>query len=153
VASLRRFAYASGAALAGAGLAFALFSAHPLRAEKRAGKQHVVHIAGMLFKPATLEISAGDSVTWINDDIYLHAVKSTDPNHAWQSKDLKPQDSWTKVFEQGDAYLCPYHPTMTGKIIVGKSGASGRGSGSALTEPLFAVRAAERRGGPPEICP
>lgn len=93
--------------------------ARPLpTAEKAGGKNHVVQIEGMLFKPATLEIAPGDTVTWINDDIFLHAIKSNEPGHPWQSPDLKPHDSWTKFFPAGSAYLCPYHPTMTGKVVV-----------------------------------
>lgn len=88
-------------------------------AGKPASKRHVVHIQGMLFRPAKLEISPGDSVEWINDDVFLHAIKSTDPKKMWQSKDLPPHASWTKRFDAGGSYLCPYHPTMTGEISTG----------------------------------
>jgi plastocyanin len=95
----------------------------PARASTETGKVHIVTIQGMRFDPAKLEIAPGDSVKWVNNDILMHAAKSADPKNVWQSKDLKPHDSWSKVFQAGGSYFCPYHPTMTGEIIVrGKAG-------------------------------
>ena len=83
-----------------------------------AGETHLVTIQGMKFQPERIEIAPGDSITWVNKDILMHAVKSTDPKNPWQSKDLPPQESWTKTFSEGGAYICPYHPTMTGEVIL-----------------------------------
>ena len=79
---------------------------------------HVIHAQGMVFRPQSLEISPGDSVTWINDDIVPHAIKSTDPKQPWQSPDLRLHGSWTRQFQTACTYVCPYHPTMTGEIVV-----------------------------------
>jgi plastocyanin len=84
-------------------------------------KTHVVHIRGMVFEPRTLQISSGDSITWINDDFLMHAVKSTDAKNAWRSKDLQPRESWTQTFTRGGRYFCPYHPPMVGEIIVAEA--------------------------------
>jgi plastocyanin len=81
-------------------------------------RTHVVTIRNMQFQPQTLEISPGDSVTWVNEDIYLHAVKSTDPAQPWQSRDLAPHASWTTTLTAAVSYVCPYHPTMIGKITL-----------------------------------
>lgn len=102
-------------ALAAALVLFAIGTVFP---GKTLSAEHVVRIRGMTFQPAILEIAAGDSVTWINEDILLHAVKSTDPKNPWQSKDLPPRQSWTKTFSQDAPYFCPYHPPMIGKIVV-----------------------------------
>jgi plastocyanin len=88
------------------------------RGVKTQPKVHVVKIQAMVFTPKILHISRGDSVTWINEDIFLHAVKSTDASHAWQSKDLPFHGSWTKTFTANQSYLCPYHPTMIGEIAI-----------------------------------
>lgn len=84
-------------------------------------KTQVVHIRGMVFEPRTVQIAAGDSITWINDDFLMHAVKSTDPKNAWQSKDLQSGESWTRTFTQSGRYLCPYHPPMVGEIVVAET--------------------------------
>jgi len=83
---------------------------------------HVVHIRSMAFNPKVVTIAPGDAITWINDDIVMHGAKSSDPKNPWQSKDLLAHASWTKRFERGGAYVCPYHPTMTGEIVVTAKG-------------------------------
>ena len=105
--------------------ALIFFRAGSPLAGKSATKTHVVKIQGMTFTPPRLQISPGDSVTWTNDDIVPHAVKSTGVKNAWESKPLLPHDSWTKVFNEDAAYLCPYHPVMTGEITLGKAPALG----------------------------
>ncbi|HEX2853935.1 MAG TPA: hypothetical protein VHO24_11905 [Opitutaceae bacterium] len=109
----------SAVAVLAAALAFALLTS--CAKKDPAAKEHVVHIRGMLFQPATLQISRGDSITWINDDILMHAVKSTDPKNPWQSIDLPPRKSWTRTFTQGGPYFCPYHPPMTGEIAIAQT--------------------------------
>jgi plastocyanin len=108
----------SGSVAVALAAALFFFSSALLSAENASAKNHVVHIQGMILTPAKLPISPGDSVTWINDDILLHAVKSTDPKNAWQSKDLPPHESWTKTCAEGCLYICPYHPTMSGEIVI-----------------------------------
>lgn len=81
-------------------------------------RTHLVHIQGMLFRPEVVTISPGDSVTWINDDILLHAMKSTGPHQPWQSADLPQHATWRRQFQTGADYVCPYHPTMIGRIVL-----------------------------------
>ena len=104
---------------AGAGLLAALaFLGHGiLRGEKAEKQTHVIRIEMMAFSPKTLRVAPGDSVTWINHDIVMHAVKSTDRDHAWQSPDLQPKESWTQVVTTPGPYVCPYHPTMTAELV------------------------------------
>lgn len=103
--------------------ALLLFTLKRAAKETPSGAVHVVAIQGMQFVPARIEIAPGDSVTWVNRDILMHAAKSTDPKNAWQSTDLQPQQSWTRSFASGDSYpyMCPYHPTMTGEIVIKES--------------------------------
>ncbi len=81
----------------------------------------MVKIQGMTFTPQHLQISPGDSVTWTNDDIVPHAVKSTDAKNAWESQLLQAHDSWTKVFNESGSYLCPFHPVMTGDVTLDRA--------------------------------
>src|SRR3954468_14469081 len=87
----------------------------------RAPETHVVVIEGMKFTPATLEIRAGDRVTFKNSDLVPHTA-TTKPNQSghFDSGNLKPGDSWTVTPQQGDPihYACLYHVTMEGVIIV-----------------------------------
>jgi plastocyanin len=107
-----------GCAIVATALAWGAAASPDHDREGRKPIAHTVHVEGMRFKPQVLEIAPGDSVTWINDDIFIHAVKSIEPNDAWQSKDIPAHAQWTRRFDRGVHYLCPYHPTMTGQIVV-----------------------------------
>ena len=98
--------------------ALALLGRGLLRGEKAETQNHMIRIEGMAFSPRTVRIASGDSVTWVNNDIVMHAVKSSDPGNPWQSRDLQPHESWTRVVNEGGPYLCPYHPTMTAELVV-----------------------------------
>lgn len=104
------------AAALGAALLF--FFAGTLLGEPAGAKDHAVSIRGMEFVPKVLRILPGDSVTWTNDDVVPHAIQSAKAKKAWKSKDLPPRGSWRQVFTEGASYICPFHPAMTGEIVV-----------------------------------
>lgn len=79
---------------------------------------HEVIIRGMTFTPAVVHLHRGDTVTWKNMDIVPHAAQSADPKQPWRSKDLQPGDSWTWSAPVESDYICPFHPTMKGRITV-----------------------------------
>ena len=82
---------------------------------------HTVVIEGMQFKPATLTIRPGDSVTWINKDIVDHtATTPAAAKQPFDSRMIKAGKSWKRTFAAAGKhdYLCTYHPTMTGVINV-----------------------------------
>src|SRR5262245_59465553 len=49
-----------------------------------------VHIKGMSYEPRTLEIAAGDAVTWINDAHAVHTAMSDEVGHAFDTGDILP---------------------------------------------------------------
>ena len=64
-----------------------------------------------------MKVTAGETVTWINDDGAPHSIALKDRT---ASDTLMPTNSYSAKFEQaGDYdYLCSIHPYMTGKIVV-----------------------------------
>ena len=96
---------------------------------------HTVVIEGMQFKPATLAIRAGDSVTWINKDIVDHtATTPSSAKQAFDSRSIGVGKSWKRTFTKAGTYdyLCTYHPVMKGAIEVrAATSHSGRKSPSA----------------------
>ena len=78
----------------------------------------VVHINGFAFKPATLHITAGNAVRFVNDDQEAHTV--TGSGNAFDSGGLDTKDAWTHTFAKPGryAYFCELHPYMRGVIIV-----------------------------------
>lgn len=79
---------------------------------------HAVAIADFAFSPPILTITAGDTVTWMNEDQAVHTATSA--TGAFDSGDLAQGASFSFTFTTPGtyAYLCSPHPDMTGQIVV-----------------------------------
>ena len=78
---------------------------------------HVNLPPSYLFDPAVIQVSAGTTVTWTNNDHFTHSVKVEDgPDHV-----IRPGESVSIPFDTpGEySYICTFHPKdMQGKVIV-----------------------------------
>ena len=83
---------------------------------KHAPRTHQVAIRGMQFVPARLDVDAGDTVMWTNEDVLPHTVTS---QGIFDSLAMTPKQVWGWSFMQpGDwPYGCSFHPTMHGVIV------------------------------------
>jgi plastocyanin len=81
----------------------------------------VVEITGFAFKPATLRVKAGTTVTWRNADAAPH----TSTGSKFSSPQLRKGGVYRYRFTKAGsyAYLCALHPGMRGKIVVAAPGA------------------------------
>lgn len=79
---------------------------------------HAVTIADFAFSPPMLTITAGDTVTWTNEDAVAHTATSA--TGAFDSGDLAQGSSFSFTFTTPGtyAYICSPHPEMTGQIVV-----------------------------------
>ena len=73
--------------------------------------------------PSMITISAGESVTWVNEDSAFHSVTSgfyDEPIDLFDSGYLDPFDSYTLTFDEAGTfdYFCTLHPWMEGKVVV-----------------------------------
>jgi plastocyanin len=77
-----------------------------------------IRIANFKFEPATLEIAAGDTVTWSNSDDEIHAVVSDDGG--FRSGVIEGDTQFAHTFDKPGtyAYRCALHPQMSGTIVV-----------------------------------
>ena len=81
------------------------------------GYDHTVSITSMAFSPSPLNIVAGDTVTWVNDDSVPHTV--TEDSMLFDSGNLSNSTfSWTFDMPGTYNYSCTLHPTMTGQVVV-----------------------------------
>jgi plastocyanin len=78
-----------------------------------------VTMEGIAFEPAEITVSAGDTVTWTNEDSVGHDVtgddfKSGDPGG------LGNGDTFEHTFEEAGTfdYVCTVHPGMEGTVVV-----------------------------------
>jgi plastocyanin len=77
-----------------------------------------IKIDNFVFTPDTLEIAAGTTVTWTNEDDIPHAVGAKDLS--WKSHAMDTGDTFTYTFTKAGTYdyFCTLHPHMQGKIVV-----------------------------------
>lgn len=96
-----------------------------------------VSISGLTFKPSSLEVEAGTTVEWVNEDDVAHTVTSGRQGEQAapgvnEGKDPKPDglfdyslagagDAVTFTFDEAGTYpyYCDIHRQMVGEIIVG----------------------------------
>jgi plastocyanin len=87
--------------------------------EAPAAAEVPVDIRDFAFSPDPVEIAAGDTVTWTNQDEVPHTATGEDRD-VLQSGTIAPGSSFSQVFpEAGEfGYFCEFHPNMTGTIVV-----------------------------------
>ncbi len=75
-----------------------------------------VSIAGFAFKPASVTVNAGQTVSFTNNDSVAHTTTSSD----WDSGPLQPGASYTVTPQKPGTvtYHCDIHPFMTATVVV-----------------------------------
>lgn len=79
----------------------------------------IITISGLAFAPPPEGLKVGDTVMWVNLDLFEHTA--TARNGAFDV-DLKPGAKVRTVLKQAGTidYYCRFHPGMTGKLVVGR---------------------------------
>jgi plastocyanin len=108
----------------------AVESASPVASPAPAGSPApaAVSIVELTFEPATIEVDAGATVTWTNDDDGIpHTVTARDGD--FDSGVLQTGDSFSQTFSEPGTYdyFCAIHPSMTGTVVVREPEAAGGG--------------------------
>lgn len=76
------------------------------------------HSRGGAYRPETLTVFAGTTVTWTEHDTRLHTVTADD--NSFGSAFLTDNEAYTVRFNTPGtyAYHCAIHPLMTGTVVV-----------------------------------
>jgi plastocyanin len=79
-----------------------------------------VAIRGLSFSPSQRVITAGTSVTWINQDGDTHTTTGGNGQETWDSGQMAPDRSFAHTFNVPGTYRysCTIHPEMQGTIVV-----------------------------------
>jgi plastocyanin len=79
---------------------------------------HQILIEAMAFVPSRLVVKRGDTVVWINKDLFVHTA--TAEERFFDSGQMAQNARWKFVAGESGvfAYLCTLHPTMKGTLIV-----------------------------------
>lgn len=85
------------------------------------GAQASVGLEDSRFDPTDIDISAGDTVTFTNNDPFDHTITSaTDSSIEFDSGEISQDATFEQTFDTAGtyAYFCQIHPTMRGTITV-----------------------------------
>ena len=100
-----------------------LLAGAPASAAPAGAEDVTIKIDNFTFTPQSVNVKAGTTVTWTNQDDIPHTVTSA--TKAFRSKALDTDDKFSFTFTTAGVYeyFCSLHPHMTGTIVV--EGATG----------------------------
>jgi plastocyanin len=77
-----------------------------------------VTMRGSVFHPVTIEVTAGETVEWFNDDVTVHTVTALDGS--FNSGVMVVGVSFSVTFATPGTvdYICAIHPEMQGTVTV-----------------------------------
>lgn len=73
------------------------------------------------YSPDPVEVKAGDTVTWVNDDSTIHTATSRDGTFGTgDDAYLRKGQTYSYTFDEAGEYpyYCDVHPAMVGTVIV-----------------------------------
>ena len=81
-------------------------------------RTHHVEISGFKFTPDRLEVSVGDTITWINQDIASHTATAS--KGGWDTGELVKgaEASITVTAGMEASYFCAFHPMMKAQLSI-----------------------------------
>lgn len=99
------------------------------------GKDQSVAISDFAFKPAEVQVVAGQTVTWQNTSTTQHTVTADDGS--FDSGPLGLNDQFANVFGTPGtyAYHCTIHPGMKGSVVVTAAAPTASPKGSPAPTP------------------
>ncbi len=82
------------------------------------GAAGTVSIKDFAFDPPSIDIPAGTTVTWTNQDSTAHTVDGDQGE--FESGNLDPGQSYSETFDTPGTYIyhCDIHPSMKGTVVV-----------------------------------
>jgi plastocyanin len=80
----------------------------------------LVKISNFTFEPASVTVTAGTQIKWVNEDDVPHTVTGSDAGSPLHSSALDTDDSYTATISGAGTYkyFCAIHPHMVGTVIV-----------------------------------
>ena len=75
-----------------------------------------VTIDKLVFSPATVEAKVGDTIEWVNKDVFAHTATV---KGGWEVM-IPPKKTASLTLKAAEAvdYFCRFHPNMKGRLVV-----------------------------------
>jgi len=83
-----------------------------------AAATHTIVMEGVAFVPETLTVKQGDTIVWVNKDLFPHTATAQD--RRFDSGEIAPDATWKYIAtKKGKVpYVCALHPTMKGTLVI-----------------------------------
>jgi plastocyanin len=84
-----------------------------------AGKTYTITMKAMKFGPVPTTLHVGDTILWVNNDIFRHTATAADKSF---NVDLDPNKRAKTVLKTAGKvhFTCRFHPGMTGDLVIAK---------------------------------
>jgi len=81
-------------------------------------RTHKVVMEATQYQPATITVKAGDTIEWVNKDLFPHTASSAEAK--FNSEAIAAGATWkfTPKVKGDFTYTCIFHPTMKGQLRV-----------------------------------
>ena len=101
---------------AGALIRLLSLAALALKAMPAAAATVQVTIDKLVFSPASVEAKVGDTIEWVNKDVFAHTATV---KGGWEVM-IPPKKSASLTLKAAGAvdYFCRFHPNMKGRLVV-----------------------------------
>ncbi len=102
------------------------------------GTGTTIRIVDACFTPTILHVKPGETVTWVNDDKFVHNITANGWGHF---DNLQPLERYAATFDQSGLYpfACTLHPGMSGVIVAGSGDGPGNGAPVDVGAPIEAA--------------
>ena len=83
-----------------------------------ADEAHTIVQKGRVFRPSEVRIARGESLTFTNNDDFIHQIYVQAPNFAFDTEEKNPGQNITETFTTAGTFevRCHIHPKM--KLVV-----------------------------------
>ena len=88
--------------------------------QPRAGQAETIQVTiqNLAFSPAEIDAKVGDTIEWVNKDVFVHTATARDGS--FDVNIPASRTATSKVQQAGDVnFYCRFHPNMTGTLKVG----------------------------------
>lgn len=88
--------------------------------EQHTPQRYEITMEQLAFSPASITVSQGDTIVFINNDIVPHTATDTLNATHWDTGAIVHGAQGVVVMQEKgvNSYFCSYHPGMTGEITV-----------------------------------
>ena len=94
--------------------------AFPVGVMAQSKTEHVISQKNRTYAPGKVEIKKGESITFLNDDVFLHNAILEDKRMSFDSGSMEEGESLTVKFKKTGTFnvKCAIHPKMNLEVIV-----------------------------------